>query len=312
MENISNIASNLELLGIVEMEGLQYLYSALSLAVYLFITLLSVMIVYAILKEESLHKPMYILICNLALNGIFGSSLFFPKLIADLLTSSKTVSRAGCLVQALCLLTFIYFEISTFTIMAYDQYFAASSPLQYVAFMTIENTVKLILSLSAFSFMSVLIGIILSARVPLCGTQIKNIFCDNMSIFILSCVDTSVNNLYGSIVTITFLMFTMGIIAFSYIKICITCVKVTNYSYKKAIYTLVTHLLNFSIFMVGALFIFVRFRLNSSKLPLFAHILLSVSVVIFPPLLNPLIYGLRTNALKIKMISCLQKMWSFV
>ncbi|XP_053312100.1 olfactory receptor 6N1-like [Spea bombifrons] len=310
MENVSITGTSLVLLGIVEMEGFKYLYCSLALIVYLLILLLSFMVVFVVLTEESLHKPMYILIYNLTLNGVFGSSSFFPKLIADLLTSSKVISRAGCLIQALCLSVFIFFEVFTFTIMAYDQYLAVCLPLQYVTLMTTGKTVKLIVGSSAFSFTGVLIAILLSARLPLCGVEIKNIFCDNMSVFILSCLDSTVNNLYGGIITVACLIFTMGIIAYSYLQIFITCFTLNNYSCKKAIYTLVTHLLNFLIFMVGAIFIFVRLRIGSDNLPIFGHIILSGSVAVFPPLLNPLIYGFRTNVLKIKIMNRLEKLWS--
>ncbi|KAM8976935.1 olfactory receptor 52E8-like [Pelodytes ibericus] len=306
MEN-GSIMENLLLLGMVEMEDFRYLYCICSLAVYLFIMLLSTVIVFVVLNEDSLHQPMYILICNLTLNGIFGSSSFFPKLISDLLTSTKVISRAGCHIQVLCLMVFLFFEICSFTIMAYDQYLAVCQPLQYVKLMTVEKIWKLSIGSLAFSLTAVLVAVLLSSRLPLCGAEIKNIFCDNMSFIVLSCVDSSVNNLYGLIGNITFLIFTMGIIFYSYLQIFIICFKLTSGSNKKAIHTLVTHLLSFSIFLVGVIFIFIRLRINSTNLPLVGHILLSACFIVFPPLLNPIIYGIRTKALKMKMISNLQK-----
>ncbi|OCT56457.1 hypothetical protein XELAEV_18000079mg [Xenopus laevis] len=94
---------------------------------------------------------------------------------------------------------------------------------------------------------------------------------------------------------------------YCYMRIFLTCLKVSEDAGKKAAHTLVTHLLNFSIFLVAALFIFIRYRLGDINLPLAVHVLLSASGLIFPPLLNPLIYGLRTKALKVKVLCYLQR-----
>ncbi|KAM8976933.1 olfactory receptor 51G2-like [Pelodytes ibericus] len=302
MENIFNISAKFELIGIAEMEDLKYLYGVLFLAIYLFIILLNFMIVFVILTEETLHKPMYILICNLAINGIFGSSMFLPKLIVDVFTSSKVISREGCLIQAFCTLCFAYFEVSTFTIMAYDRYLAICHPLHYVTLMTNDKVVKVIMGSLVFTFLVVLIAILLSVRLPTCGTHIKNIFCDNMAFLILSCTDISINNIYGAIITVVFLIITGLIIVYSYLKIFIICLKFSKDAYQKATHTLVTHLLNFSIFILGFMFIFIRYRLINVTLPLVVNIVLSVTCLLFPPLLNPLVYGIRTKALKNKLI----------
>ncbi|KAM4796216.1 olfactory receptor 6N1-like [Rhinophrynus dorsalis] len=307
MENVFNISTSFVLLGLVELEGFRYLYCILSLATYLFIMILSFMIVFVILTEESLHEPMYILICNLVLNGIFGSTSFFPKLIFDLLTSSKQISRTGCLIQIFFVISYSIFELFSFAIMAYDTYLAVCHPLRYVTLMTNEKVVKLITGSLIFSFISVLIAVLLSARLPFCGLQIKNVFCDTMSLVILSCVNTSVNNLYGGIATIAVLVFTILIIVYSYMRIIFVCLKVFKGAYEKAIHTLVTHFLNFSIFLVGGLFIFVRHRLESANLHIATHTFLSITILTFPPFFSPVIYGLRTKALKIKVIQHLQK-----
>eukprot|EP00079_Xenopus_tropicalis_P013597 XP_002942371.2 PREDICTED: olfactory receptor 52D1-like [Xenopus tropicalis] len=307
MENSSNVSTSFVLLGLVEMEGFWYLYCLVCLVTYTFIMVLSAIIVLVVVTEESLHEPMYLLICTLVLNGILGSSTFFPKLIIDLLSSSKTISRAPCLGQAFCVLFFAFFEICTFTLMAYDRYVAVCYPLQYVLIMTIEKTLRFIVASFTFTFTANLVAIVLSARLPLCGSQIRNIFCDNMSFFILSCVNTSINNIYGATVFMMFLVFTLLVIAYSYIRIFLICMKISQHAYEKAIHTLVTHLVNFSIFLIGVLFIFIRYRLGNVDLPLGVQILLSATCLVVPPLLNPFIYGIRTKALTMKISRFLNK-----
>ncbi|XP_073524953.1 olfactory receptor 5J3-like [Phyllobates terribilis] len=312
MENAFNISKNLLLLGLVEMEGLKYLYCVLSIVLYSFIVLLSILIVFVIFADTRLHEPMYILISNLLLNGIFGSSVLFPKLIIDLSTLSTTITYGGCIAQAMCAALFALCEMSTFSIMAYDRYLAVCHPLRYGILMTNEKVLNFSIGSLLVTSILVLIAIILTWNLSVCGNKINNIFCDNMSIVVLSCVDSSISQLFSASGTITYLGVTVFVTIFSYLQIFLVCLKISGESRQKAVHTLVTHLLNFSIFLVGVLFVFIRYRLGSVKLPVIIHVLLSVTAIIVPPLFNPLIYGVRTHALKMKVILSLQKILSWL
>ncbi|XP_075053961.1 olfactory receptor 4C6-like [Mixophyes fleayi] len=307
MENSVNVSTRLVLLGLVEMEELKHLYCALSIITYLFIILLSIIIIFVVLMEPSLHEPMYILISNLVLNGIFGSSTFFPKLIVDLITSSKTISYGSCITQALCITLFAFFEMSTFTIMAYDRYLAVCHPLHYVTLMTNKKVIKLIIGSCVTSFTVVLIAILLTWRLPLCGNKITNIVCDNISLIILSCSGSSLSNIYSAIASAIYLIVTNSVTVFSYLRILGVCMKISKDSRQKAVHTLVTHLLNFSVFLLGVFFVIIKYRLGSITLPITVHILLTITPLVFPPLFNTLIYGIRTHGLKRKVIQHLWK-----
>ncbi|KAM9319766.1 olfactory receptor 52E8-like [Gastrophryne carolinensis] len=299
--------SDFVLLGLRELEELHYLYCVLFMVIYVIILFMSGTTVFIVLTEESLHEPMYVLIGNLVLNGIFETSSFYPKLISDLITSSKTIGRAQCLTQIYFISSFSLYELYIFAIMAYDRYLAVCHPFRYLALMTIEKVVKLNVGFLIFLLTAVLIAVLLSSRLPLCGNRIKSVFCDNMSFFVLSCVDSSVNNLYGMAATGIFLTLTLATIIYSYMQIFLICCTVSRDAHKKAVHTLMTHLINFSIFLTGILFVFVRHRLGNGDLPLSAHILLSISFVVFPPLLNPFIYGVRTKVLRDKIVQFLWK-----
>ncbi|XP_075056328.1 olfactory receptor 5B17-like [Mixophyes fleayi] len=307
MENVANVSTRLVLLGLVEMEEFKHLYCALSIIIYLFIMLLSINIIFVVLMDQSLHEPMYILISNLVLNGIFGSSTFFPKLIIDLITSSKTISYGSCIIQTLCITLFATFEMSTFAIMAYDRYLAVCHPLHYVTVMTNKKVINLIIGSCVTSFIVVLIAILLTGTLSLCGNKINNIFCDNMSLVNLSCSNSALSKIYSAAVISISLIVTISVTVFSYLRIFVVCLRVSKESRQKAVHTLVTHLLNFSVFLLGFFFVAIRYRLSSINLPIMVHVILSVTPAFFPPLCNPLIYGIRTHALKIKIMNQLQK-----
>ncbi|XP_040195495.1 olfactory receptor 6K3-like [Rana temporaria] len=301
MAAASNTSTSFVLLGLMELEKQKYLYFSLSAMVYSYILTLSSVIIYAILKERSLHEPMYILIATLLFNGIFGSSSFFPKFMMDLITSSKKISRTECLIQNLCISTFAVFEMNTFTIMAYDRYLAVCQPLRYIVLLTNEKVVKIISGCWGVTFIILLLLLFLTAALPLCGDKIINIICDNISLVVLACVDSTNSSALSATVFAIYFVTTILVTAFSYFRIFFVCVNLSKESRQKAVHTVVTHLLNFSVFLIGVLFTVLKYRLGNVTLPLTAQVLLSVTPLVFPPLFNPLIYGVRTHALKIKL-----------
>lgn len=301
MAAASNTSTSFVLLGLMELEKQKYLYFSLSAMVYSYILTVSSVIIYAILKERSLHEPMYILIATLLFNGIFGSSSFFPKFMMDLITSSEKISRTECLIQNLCISTFAVFEMNTFTIMAYDRYLAVCQPLRYIVLLTNEKVVKIISGCWGVTFIILLLLLFLTAALPLCGDKIINIICDNISLVVLACVDSTNSSALSATVFAIYFVTTILVTAFSYFRIFFVCVNLSKESRQKAVHTVVTHLLNFSVFLIGVLFIVLKYRLGNVTLPLTAHVLLSVTPLVFPPLFNPLIYGVRTHALKIKL-----------
>ncbi|XP_075056405.1 olfactory receptor 6K3-like [Mixophyes fleayi] len=307
MENVVNVSTRLVFLGLVEMEKLKHLYCALSIITYLFIIFLSIIILFVVLTDQSLHEPMYILISKLVLNGIFGISTLFPKLIVDLITSTKTISYGSCITQTLFVSVFAFFEMSTFTIMAYDRYLAVCHPLHYVTLMTNKKVINLIIGSCVTSFLVILIAILLTWRLPLCENKITNIVCDNISLIILSCSGSSLSNIYSVIASAIYLIVTISVTVFSYLRILNVCMRISKESRQKAVHTLVTHLLNFSVFLIGVFFVIIKYRLGSITLPITVHILLTITSLVAPPLFNPLIYGIRTHALKIKIIQHLRK-----
>ncbi|XP_069828918.1 olfactory receptor 4D5-like [Dendropsophus ebraccatus] len=258
MKNLSETSSNFILLGVVEMENFRFLYSALGLVIYATSIFLCSLILYVIWTEESLHEPMYLLIGNLVFNGIFGSSAFLPKLITDLFFGSRTISIGGCLLQSFCIHCFAAVELFTFTLMAHDRYLAIGQPLRYSTIMTNRKAWKFIIANWTTSIISVLVPIIMTACLPLCGVDINNVFCDNMSLMKLACGDTSVNNIFGAVESFLINIVCILIIVYYYIRTFLVCMKISKEVFQKAVRTLVTHLAAFSTFMASSLFVLLR------------------------------------------------------
>ncbi|XP_073527005.1 olfactory receptor 5AP2-like [Phyllobates terribilis] len=309
MENVSRINTNLVLLGIVEMENLRYLYATLAIVIYVLTMMLSSMIVYTVWLEETLHEPMYIFIANLVVNVMFGNSAVLPKVAIDLLFGWNTISIPACLIQSFCYQSFGSLELFTFTVMAYDRYLAVGHPLRYPTLMTNGRAYWILFAVLVFVSLSIGITVFLASRLSMCGMYINNVYCETMSLLRLACGDTSINNIFGTIWTMTVVVGCILVVIYCYIRTFIVCLKISAEAYQKAIHTLVTHIVTFSTFMATSLFVIFRYRLGSGSLSTVAHVVISITGLIVSVTLNPLTYGIRTEALRIKIIVNLQKMY---
>ncbi|KAG8549544.1 hypothetical protein GDO81_020918 [Engystomops pustulosus] len=309
MANMSIISPTLVLIGLVEMENFKYLFFVLALILYITNMLLCFSIICVIWMEVKLQEPMYLFIGNLVFNAIMGSSTVMPKLMFDLILGFKTIDLSGCLIQSFCIESFAYVEIFTFTIMAYDRYLAIGHPLRYSTLMTNKKALKSIIVTWVIVFMNRIIGVALTARLALCGVVINNVYCETMSLTRLACGDTTINNIFGTTSTLTVVIISLLIVIYCYIRTFVFCLKISMSASQKAVHTLITHIAAFSTFMVATLFVGFRYRLNSGALSTATHVIISMTGLTASITLNPFIYGLRTEALRIQIIASVQRIF---
>lgn len=215
----------------LRLEGLNvwksYFYPAFIflLLSYIFIMLMNVGIAAVILLDKSLHQPMYLLFCNLPLNDLLGNSILLPRLLLDMLRprSELFISYYECVVQAFTTHVFGTTSNTVLMIMAFDRYVAICYPLQYNMIMTNKMVMKL--TASAWGVALVLVGILLGLTVRLnrCRTLITNPYCDNASLFKLSCESVLINNIYGLTFTVVLLTGSIGSMVITYTKITVVC-----------------------------------------------------------------------------------------
>ncbi|XP_059208061.1 olfactory receptor 8G17-like [Centropristis striata] len=260
---------------------------------YLFIMITNVGIVVLIFIDKSLHMPMYLLFCNLPVNDIVGNSIMVPRLLIDILQppSERLISYYECVVQAFTSHMFGTCSYTVLMIMAFDRYVAICNPLRYAAIMTNKMVIKL--TVSAWGVALVLVGILLGLTIRLnrCRTRIMNPYCDNPSLFKLSCESVVINNVYG--LTFLVILFTgsIGSTVLTYAKITVVCLTSKNKSLNsKALKTCSTHLVVYLALLISGFIIIILHR--------FPHYseyrkLSAVLFHIVPGCLNPVIYGIQ-------------------
>ncbi|XP_075908897.1 olfactory receptor 52D1-like [Petromyzon marinus] len=267
------------------------------------------LLVLAIFREEELHKPMYIFMCGLSTNAIVVSTTALPRIMYDLVFTN-IISFPACVVQ----MTFIHltsvFECFILAAMAADRYVAICKPLHYNSIFTSVFAIKICFVFVVISSIMLSGEIILASLIKLCNKPrivwMPN--CDFMSLTKMSCADVTINIIYGYVLTAISAVASLVIIVFSYICILYDCQKSTQRrSQHKAISTCVTHFFVLIMFYVFVVFMVMHHRIEHSTLiPIAVRSTLSSLYYIIPPVLNPIIYGLRTTEIRQSLVKILK------
>lgn len=286
------------LTGYFEVGHTKYIYFALSIILYITIILANSLLSCVICVERSLHEPMYILLCCLSLNELYGSAAFFPFILTNILTASHEVTIAFCYVQIFCLYTYASVEFGTLAIMSYDRYMAICYPLLYNNIITCNKVCMLIVMVWVVSFLKFIINIFLSLRLELCANVIEKVLCDNYLLVKLACSDTLVNNIYGIIGAIVTIVLPLMLILYSYMKILRVCLKSSVETTHKAMSTCAPHLVSLLNFSLGCSFEIFSSRFDKIHMHPVLRVIISVYFVICPPIVNPIMYGIRLSKVK--------------
>ncbi|MBN3299130.1 O52B2 protein, partial [Amia calva] len=294
MEN-STLVTVFTLSGLNESRTNKNIYFAFTLLLYLLMVVVNLTLIATIIIEKTLHDPMYILLGNLCVNGLYGTAGFYPKLLADFLSDSHVISYVGCLTQSYVIGTSLMCEITILTVMAYDRYVAICRPLQYHSVMTPLTVGKLLLFVWVYPFCAILITIYLISTLPLCGSHIDKLYCDE-SFVKLSCTTTTLNNAYGFILIIAQLAQALFIV-YTYIQIIRACLKSIEQR-SKFMQTCLPHLVALINFAIAALFDAMYSKYSSETLPQSLRNIMAVVYLVFPPLFNPLVYVLKLHQIR--------------
>ncbi|XP_041663553.1 olfactory receptor 6N2-like [Cheilinus undulatus] len=277
--------------GYVGLEKYSYVYFLIILTVYILIICFNATIVWLIVTHQNLHEPMYIFIAALLINSLLFSSSIYPKLLVDVLSEEQVISHPMCHFQ---FFMFYYLGSSEFLLlsaMAFDRYVSICKPLQHPVIMR-KTTVIALLVLAWFLPAGQFSGqAILSAHRKLCSFTLKGIFCNN-SVFKLHCVSSSVLTTYGLFIFLNLGFCPFLFIIFTYSKILIVSYRSCGEVRRKAAQTCLPHLLVLLNFCLLGTYHVLEIRLES-QIPKTAHLIMTLQLILYHPLFNPIIYGLK-------------------
>ncbi|XP_019961040.2 olfactory receptor 4P4-like [Paralichthys olivaceus] len=279
---------------------LKYLYFTLALLFYISVIVANSVLIIIIYMDQNLHEPMYLFLCGLFVNEIYGSTSLLPCFMVHILSETHEISASLCFIQVFNIHTYGTIEFGTLTIMAYDRYVCICKPLHYSVIITKRKVQIVILFIWTFCFLE--IGVLLSftVRLKFCGTVINKVFCAHHLVADLSCSSDRTVSLvhdvfFGLIVTVTG---PVSYISYSYGNILLVCLKGSKETRKKALETCTPHFVSLISFVFACFYSLISQRSDASSVPYPLCVFLSAYAMVIQPLLNPVIYGLKLSKIK--------------
>ncbi|XP_038626197.1 olfactory receptor 6M1-like [Tachyglossus aculeatus] len=193
-------------------------------------------------------------------------------MLANFLSERKSVSLNECITQSYFYFLFATTEYIFFAIMSYD--------------------------LWCGSFLLILPSTILKVRLPYCGPKvIDHFFCDSAPFLFLACANVTFIELLDFIVSLVLLISSLAMTIVSYIYVIFTILKIpSGEGRQKAFSTCASH---FTVVSMGygiSIFVYVR---PTQKCSLHLNTIIFVLSRVVTPLLNPFIFSLRNETMRI-------------
>ncbi|XP_006132593.2 olfactory receptor 51G2-like [Pelodiscus sinensis] len=271
--------------------------------VYAILILGNSVILFIIKTDPSLHEPMYIFLSMLALTDLGLSTATMPTILGVLLFNTREISLNACFTQ----LFFIHFtqttESSVLLLMALYRFVAISNPLRYTSILTLPRIAKMGLLCVLRGVAFILPFPLLLERYRYCRDNVlSHSYCLHQEVMKLACADITVNSIYGLTGSLLVMGLDALLIFLSYVMILKTVLSVASRAEcLKALNTCVSHLCIVLLFYTPEISLTVihRFWNNSSHL---LEIILGYVYLLVPPLMNPVVYSVKSKHLRERLI----------
>ncbi|XP_039374373.1 olfactory receptor 52E4-like [Mauremys reevesii] len=287
------------LLGIPGLEAAHIWISIPFCAMYAIAVLGNFTILFIIKRDPSLHGPMFYFLCMLAITDLVMSTSTMPKMLSIFWFNSREISFSACLTQMYFVHSFSTMESGMLAAMAFDRYVAICNPLRYCTTLTNSAVAKIGLAVVLRSGILTLPYPFLVRRYPYCRTNIiPHFYCGHIAVVKLACADIRINSYYGLFNLFSVIGVDVFFIAVSYTLILRAIFRLpTKDARLKTFGTCISHLCAISVLYIPDLFSSLIQRFGNN-VPLHFLILITSVYQLVPPMIHPIIYGMRTKQIR--------------
>ncbi|CAM4325049.1 unnamed protein product [Caretta caretta] len=258
----------------------------------------NITVLFVVYKEQTLHNPMYLLLCMLALTDIATPTFVVPNALCIFWFNLKAITMGGCLSQMFFLHTVSLMHSTILVTMAFDRYVAICNPLRYTIIVNNRRIAKLGFVGLIRAVLFILPLPLLLSRQPFCANRIiPHTQCEHTAVVTMSCGDIRVNRIYGLVLFFVVNMSDLTLIALSYGLIIRTVLRIpSKRAHQKSLNTCTAHICVILTYYTPSLFSNLTNRFGQGIAP-HIHIILADLYLLIPPMLNPIIYGVRSKEL---------------
>lgn len=273
------------------------------------LTLLGNGTILAVIKvDQSLHEPMYYFLSILALTDVSLSMSTLPSMLRIFWFNAPEIPFDACITQMFFIHGFGVVESGVLVSMAFDRFVAIRDPLHYASILTHGIIGKIGIAILTRAVCVVFPVPFLIKRLPFCSSNVlSHSYCLHQDAMRLACASTRINSLYGLIIVI----FTLGldalIILISYMLILKTVLGIASKAERlKTLNTCFSHICAVLLFYVPLIGITMIHRFGKHLSPV-VHMLMANIYLLLPPVLNPIIYSMKTKQIQRQIIYIFQR-----
>ncbi|XP_074840276.1 olfactory receptor 52M1-like [Carettochelys insculpta] len=260
-------------------------------------------ILFIVKMELSLHGPTYYFLCMLAVTDLVLSTTILPKMLSIFWFNSKEISFSACLTQLYIFHCFSVTESGILVAMAFDRYVAICHPLRHSMILTNPIVARIGLAVVLRGGVLILPYPLLASQWPYCRTNIiSHTHCEHMAVVKLACTDNQISSYYGLFVVLCVLGLDVFFITMSYTHILRAIFSLpTKDARLKTFETCGSHLFAILAFYIPMVFSSLMHRFGNN-VALHFHILIANVHIVVPPMLHPIIYGVRTKQIRARLL----------
>ncbi|XP_003421511.2 olfactory receptor 51G2-like [Loxodonta africana] len=303
---MSDSNSNDTLFFLIGLPGLEALHAWLSIplcALYLVSLAGNSLIIWVVRSEPTLHQPMYYFLSILAVTDLGLSASTMPTMLTIYMLGLRQVVVDVCLAQLFFIHTFSIMESSVLLTMAFDRFVAIRSPLHYGTILTNTRIASLGLAIVVRSIGLHIPAPIMLKKLPYCRNRLlSHSYCLHPDVMKLACANTRINSAYGLFVVISTLGMDSVLIVLSYGLILQTVLSIASKAERmKALNTCVSHICAVLLFYIPPIAMSMIHRFGKTASPS-SPVLLSYLHYLTPPVLNPVVYTIKTKEIRLRML----------
>ncbi|XP_062054182.1 olfactory receptor 52K2-like [Lepus europaeus] len=287
---------------LIGIPGLEFAHIWISIpfcVVYLLALLGNGSLLFIIKTDPSLHEPMYLFLCMLAVADLIVCTTAVPKLLSIFWFHDREIPFEACLTQVFLIHSCSTMESGFFLAMAFDRCVAICNPLRHSAILTriVIGKMGLAIVLRGTALLSP--HPFLLRWLPYCRTNIiAHTYCEFMALIKIACAETRIRRAYSLIVAFLTGAVDFMLIVCSYILILHTVFHLPSKDARlKSLGTCGSHVCVILVFYTPAFFSFLTHIFGQRVAP-HVHIFIANIYLLVPPLVNPIIYGVRTKRIR--------------